>query len=127
MAAGFPVPYVAGISIISVRLRVQVNKTGQFTQAVDMDIRIPSASLLPESHACGRTVLQRSPIAPSMSRKGNPYDNAMAENFFSILKTEYIYRHKPRSFDEANKANPDKDRSGAADATPLHLKLNIPT
>ena len=23
-----------------------------------------------------------------MSRKGNPYDNAMAENFFSILKTE---------------------------------------
>ena len=24
-------------------------------------------------------------ITPSMSRKGNPYDNAMAENFFSIL------------------------------------------
>ena len=29
-------------------------------------------------------------ISPSMSRKGNPYDNAMAENFFSILKTECI-------------------------------------
>ena len=29
-------------------------------------------------------------ITPSMSRKGNPYDNAMAENFFSILKTECI-------------------------------------
>ena len=41
-------------------------------------------------------------ITPSMSRKGNPYDNAMAENFFSILKTECIYRHKPRSFQEAN-------------------------
>ena len=40
-------------------------------------------------------------ITPSMSRKGNPYDNAMAENFFSILKTECIYRHKPQSFDEA--------------------------
>ncbi|MFR3786112.1 MAG: hypothetical protein ACLTWR_02275, partial [Agathobaculum desmolans] len=25
----------------------------------------------------------------------NPYDNAMAENFCSILKTECIYRHKP--------------------------------
>jgi transposase InsO family protein len=25
-------------------------------------------------------------ITPSMSRKGNPYDNAMVENFFSILK-----------------------------------------
>ena len=32
-------------------------------------------------------------ITPSMSRRGNPYDNAMAENFFSILKTECIYRH----------------------------------
>ena len=41
-------------------------------------------------------------ITPSMSRKGNPYDNAMAENFFSILKTECIYRRKPASFREAN-------------------------
>jgi len=45
---------------------------------------------------------QRYGITPSMSRKGNPYDNAMAENFFSILKTECIYRHKPRTFQEAN-------------------------
>ena len=41
-------------------------------------------------------------ITPSMSRKGNPYDNAMAENFFSILKTECIYRHKPKTFCEAD-------------------------
>ena len=41
-------------------------------------------------------------ITPSMSRKGNPYDNAMAENFFSILKTECIYRHKPKTFHDAN-------------------------
>ena len=41
-------------------------------------------------------------ITPSMSSKGNPYDNAMAENFFSILKTECIYRHRPKTFREAN-------------------------
>ena len=41
-------------------------------------------------------------IIPSMSRRGNPYDNVMAENFFSILKTECIYRHKPSSLREAN-------------------------
>ena len=41
-------------------------------------------------------------ITPSMSRRGNPYDNAMTENFFSILKTECIYRHKPATFSEAN-------------------------
>ena len=37
-------------------------------------------------------------ITPSMSRKGNPYDNAMAENFFSILKTECIYRQEANNF-----------------------------
>ena len=41
-------------------------------------------------------------ITPSTSRRGNPYDNAMAENFFSILKTECIYRHKPATFAQAN-------------------------
>ena len=40
-------------------------------------------------------------ITPSMSRRGNPYDNAMAENFFSILKTECIYRQKIATFQEA--------------------------
>ena len=29
-----------------------------------------------------------------MSRRRSPYDNALAENFFSILKTECIYRTK---------------------------------
>ena len=40
-------------------------------------------------------------ITPSMSRRGNPYDNAMAENFFSTLKTECIYRTKLRTYEEA--------------------------
>ena len=76
-------------------------------------------------------------ITPSISRRGNPYDNAMAENFFSILKTECIYRHKPASFREVNEMidryirfysherNPVKDWRGAAGATPLRLKLNF--
>ena len=42
-------------------------------------------------------------ITPSMSSKGNPYDNAMAENFFSILKTECIYRYKPRTLSDAQR------------------------
>ncbi len=40
-------------------------------------------------------------ILPSMSRAGTPLDNAPAENFFSILKAECIYRHKIQTFDEA--------------------------
>ena len=42
-------------------------------------------------------------ITPSMSRRGNPYDNAWAENFFSILKTECIYRTKIATLSEAKK------------------------
>ena len=42
-------------------------------------------------------------ITQSMSRRGNPYDNALAENFFSILKTECIHRIKPKTFAEARK------------------------
>ena len=37
-----------------------------------------------------------------MSRRGNCYDNALAENFFGILKTECIYRQKPQTFKQAN-------------------------
>jgi transposase InsO family protein len=40
-------------------------------------------------------------ITPSMSRRGNPYDNALAENFFSILKTVCINRVKIQSYEEA--------------------------
>jgi transposase InsO family protein len=40
-------------------------------------------------------------ITPSMSRRGNPYDNALAENFFSILKAECIHRIKLKTYEEA--------------------------
>ena len=40
-------------------------------------------------------------IKQSMSRRGNPYDNALAENFFSILKTECIHRVKLKTYEHA--------------------------
>jgi putative transposase len=40
-------------------------------------------------------------ITPSMSRRGNCLDNALAENFFSILKTECIYPAKPQTIAQA--------------------------
>lgn len=42
-------------------------------------------------------------ITPSMSRCGNPYDNALAENFFYILKTECIYRQKIDTYKQTQK------------------------
>lgn len=43
------------------------------------------------------TLTQKYGITPSMSRRGNCYDNAPAENFFSILKAECIRRHRPKT------------------------------
>jgi transposase InsO family protein len=39
-------------------------------------------------------------ILPSMSRPGNPYDNAFCESFIKTLKREQIYAHKYQYLDE---------------------------
>jgi transposase InsO family protein len=39
-----------------------------------------------------RALLQKHQIIQSMSRKGNCWDNAVAENFFKIIKSELIYQ-----------------------------------
>jgi len=39
------------------------------------------------------TLLNGKGIIPSMSRKGNCYDNAYVESFFKSLKSEWLYRH----------------------------------
>ncbi len=38
----------------------------------------------------------------SMSRKGNPYDNAQAESFLKTLKAEEVYLREYRSFEQVN-------------------------
>lgn len=44
---------------------------------------------------CGyRRRLEEHGIIQSMSRKGNCLDNAMAENFFGIMKTELLYAER---------------------------------
>lgn len=39
--------------------------------------------------------------SPSMSRVGNPYDNAKAESFFKTLKREEVYLNDYQNFNEA--------------------------
>jgi putative transposase len=41
-------------------------------------------------------------IVPSMSRPGNPYDNAFCESFIKTLKREQIYAHKYQFIDQLN-------------------------
>jgi transposase InsO family protein len=51
-----------------------------------------------------RAILNQRGIIPSMSRKGDPYDNAVAESFFSNLKNELTWHVRFRTRDEARAA-----------------------
>lgn len=44
-----------------------------------------------------QAILTAYDLTCSMSRKGNCWDNAVAESFFHTLKTEWIYQHKLES------------------------------
>jgi transposase InsO family protein len=46
-------------------------------------------------------ILKQHSAAISMSRKGNPYDNAACESFMKTLKQEEVYRNEYRDFYEA--------------------------
>lgn len=48
-----------------------------------------------------REALAEYNITQSMSRKGEPYDNAVAENFFSCLKCELVHHKHYRTGSEA--------------------------
>ena len=54
-------------------------------------------------YCCGDYIhlLQQYDIRPSMSRKGNPYDNAKAESFMKTLKFEQVDGRVYASIDEA--------------------------
>jgi putative transposase len=45
--------------------------------------------------------LKQHDILISMSRKGNPYDNAFAESFIKTLKVEEVYLNEYRTFEDA--------------------------
>ena len=47
-------------------------------------------------------VLKTHGISISMSRKGNPYDNAKAESFMKTLKHEEVFLNEYETFEQAN-------------------------
>jgi transposase InsO family protein len=51
-----------------------------------------------------RKELEGNDVVQSMSRKGNCWDNAVAENFFKIIKSEMIYHYDYRSVKQAKSA-----------------------
>ncbi len=50
-----------------------------------------------------RHSLNKRGITQSMSRKGNCYDNAVIENFYVIMKSEFLYRKEFKSIEHFKK------------------------
>lgn len=50
-----------------------------------------------------RDALEEIGALGSMSRPGNPYDNAVVESFFATLKKEFIYRNRFETCEETQK------------------------
>ena len=78
-----------------------------------------------------RSFMKNSNIIPSMSRKGNCYDNCYAESWFSSLKKECIYRRSINTVQEMRKAvfeyievwyNTKRSHSSLGYLTPLEFK-----
>ena len=85
----------------------------QITQdalAMAVTSRRPGEGLIHHSdrgvqYACNdyQKMLAKHGMACSMSRKGDPWDNSVAESFFCTLKKELIYRKKFATRDEARR------------------------
>lgn len=76
-------------------------------------------------------LLRENGFIPSMSRKGNCYDNACAESFFSTLKNELIHLRRFKTREEAKEAifdyievfyNRQRRHSSLGYLTPLEFK-----
>lgn len=85
----------------SINLVLQTIQEARAKEVVTAELHLHSDQGFQYTSQAYFTLTQNYGITPSMSRRGNCYDNAPAENFFSILKTECIRRHKPKTIDQA--------------------------
>ncbi len=85
----------------NVQLVLETIKAAKRNEKVTAELQLHSDQGFQYTSQAYFKLTQSYRITPSMSRRGNPYDNAMAENFFSILKTECIYRVKLKNYEEA--------------------------
>lgn len=85
----------------SINLVLRTVQQAKEKEAVTAELQLHSDQGLQYTSQAYFTLIQKYGITPSMSRRGNCYDNAPAENFFRILKTECIHRHKLKTFEQA--------------------------
>ena len=85
----------------SVHLVLRTIQQAREKEAVTAEVQLHSDQGFQYTSQAYFALTQKYGITPSMSRRGNCYDNAMAENFFSILKSECLRRHKIKTVEQA--------------------------
>ena len=85
----------------SINLVLQTIRQAKQKEGVAAELQLHSDQGFQYTSQAYFTLTREYGITPSMSRRGNCYDNAMAENFFGILKAECLRRHKPQSIEHA--------------------------
>ena len=85
----------------SIKLVLDTIKTAKRKEKVTGELQLHSDQGFQYTSNAYFNLTQSYGIKQSMSRRGNPYDNALAENFFSILKTECIHRVKFKTYEQA--------------------------
>ena len=85
----------------SINLVLNTIRAAKATEPVTAELHLHSDQGFQYTSHGYFTLTQKYGISPSMSRRGNCYDNAVAENFFGILKTECIRRCKPTTIEQA--------------------------
>ena len=85
----------------SIKLVLDTIKAAKRKEKITAELQLHSDQGFQYTSQAYFNLTQSYGITPSMSRRGNPYDNALAENFILILKTECTHRVKFAGYDEA--------------------------
>ena len=94
-------------------------------EAVAGELQLRCGLGLPYPSRVHFTKTQEFGIPPSLSRRGNLYDNALAKNFFSLLKTECISRQKILFFEQVGLLIDDDIRFLSFERSQLKCRLAL--
>jgi transposase InsO family protein len=78
-------------------------------------------------------LLEEKKLTGSHSRRGNCYDNACIESFFSHLKTEKLYLEKPQNLEQARSQiteylsfyNMERFQNKLGDLSPIEFREKV--
>ena len=96
---GWAMSQVLDASLVSTALRMALSQRRHYQNLIVHSDR--GAQFASDAY---RQLLTQHGLTASMSRKGNCYDNAFIESFWSTLKYELVYHHRFSTFSQARTA-----------------------